>query len=151
MTGDQRLRASQALWREPEAKSDQAAAAGLIAQQLKFRPKSVTALDKEKKARYLANVPNPTEELAARLLVLYHLAEQRPMMAAFLDAIGIAHDDGLIREDTVTPETDKVAAAAASLAQRYPKPDVALYLNTLLWQDPATWGMVAGLPEAAIA
>ena len=107
MTPEQRLRAARALWAEPDAAGDQAQAAGLIAQQLKFRPKTVAGLDKDKKARYLTSVPNPPEELAARLLVLYHLAEQRPMMSAFLDAAGIAHDNGLIAEDATPPDAAK--------------------------------------------
>ena len=36
--------------------------------------------------------------MAGRALILYHLAEQRPMMGAFLDALGIAHENGLIRK-----------------------------------------------------
>jgi hypothetical protein len=142
MTNEQRLRAARALWAEPEAASDQAQAAGLIATQLKFRAKTVAGLDKEKKARYLTTVPNPPEELAARLLVLYHLAEQRPMMSAFLDAAGIAHDNGLIQEDAAAPDT---------IAKTYPPQDVALYLNTLLWQDPSAWGVLQGLPEVSLS
>lgn len=151
MTAEQRQRAAQALWREAEAKDDQAQAASLIAQQKKFRPKTVNALDKERKAQYLATVPNVPEALAARLLVLYHLAEQRPMMAAFLDAAGIAHDDGLIQEDAVAPDPAKVEAAAAAIAQRYPPADVALYLNTLLWQDPVSWGVLQGIKARDIS
>jgi hypothetical protein len=151
MTADQRLRAARALWAEPEAASDQAQAAGLIATQMKFRPKTVSGLDKDKKARYLTSVPNPPEELAARLLVLYHLAEQRPMMSAFLDAVGIAHDNGLIAEDATPPETTKVTSAAGEIARSYPAHDVALYLNTLLWQDPTAWGALQGLPEVSLS
>ena len=84
---------------------------------------------------------------AARVLMLYHLAEQRPMMGAFLDALGIAHDAGLIRDDDVTPDEAKVAAAAAALANAYPAADVSIYLNTLLCQDPKTWGALAGLGQ----
>lgn len=151
MTADQRLRAAHALFREAEAKDDQAQAATLIAQQKKFRPKTVNALDKDRKAQYLATVPNVPEALAARLLVLYHLVEQRPMMAAFLDAAGIAHDDGLIQEDAVAPDPAKVGAAATAIGKSYPAPDVALYLNTLLWQDPASWGVLQDIKERDIS
>ena len=151
LTNEQRLRAARALWAEPEAANDQAQAAGLIATQLKFRAKTVAGLDKEKKARYLTTVPNPPEELAARLLVLYHLAEQRPMMSAFLDAAGIAHDNGLIQEDAAAPDATKVTSAVTEIAKTYPPQDVALYLNTLLWQDPSAWGVLQGLPEVSLS
>jgi hypothetical protein len=151
MTAEQRLRAAQALWGEEEAKDDQAQAASLIAQQKKFRPKTVNALDKDRKARYLASVANVPEALAARLLVLYHLAAQRPMMGAFLDAIGLAHENGMIQEDAVAPDPAKVATAATAVAGAYPAHDVALYLNTLLWQDPVSWGVLQGLPEVSLS
>src|SRR5438309_9040802 len=39
---------------------------------------------------------------------------QRPMMGAFLDAIGIAHDNGVIRDDAVTPDHAVVVRDARS-------------------------------------
>ena len=62
------------------------------------------------------------------------------MMGAFLDALGIAHENGLIQEDSVKPDAAKIAPAAAELAKQFPADDVPLYLNTLLCQDPETWG-----------
>ena len=53
-----------------------------------------------------------SDAIAARALVNYHLGRQRPMMATFLDALGIAHEDGLIKEETVVkPEAEKLRAA----------------------------------------
>jgi hypothetical protein len=147
MTLEQRRRAASALWDADEATNEQLQAAGLIAKQMKFRPKTVSGLDDDRKARYLASVPDLPDELAARVLILYHLAEQRPMMGAFLDALGIAHENGLIQDETVTPDPAKVAAAAGAIASVYPAHDVFLYLNTLLWQDPAAWGTLEGVPE----
>jgi hypothetical protein len=140
MTAEQRLRAAQALHRDDEAAGDRRQAAMLIAKQKKFRPKTVLGLDDDRKARYLASVPDLPEDLAARMLVVYHLAEQRPMMSAFLDALGIAHENGVIQEDAVTPDPAKIAAAIAAIAAVYPADDVSLYLDTLRWQDPAAWG-----------
>ena len=111
----------------------------------------MAGLDKDKQARYLTNVANVSDELAAKLLVVYHLAEQKPMMSAFLDAIGIEHEDGLIDNDAGAADPARVAGAAAAIATSYPAEDVALYLNTLLWQDPKTWGGLAGLPESRLA
>jgi hypothetical protein len=151
MTAEQRRRAASALWRDDEATSDQMQAALLIAKLMKFRPKTVIGLDEDRKARYLASVSDLPEALAAQMLVVYHLAEQRPMMCAFLDAVGIAHENGLIQEGGVTPDPTKTAAAAAAIAREYPAHDVSLYLNTLLWQDPAVWGVLRGLPEVTAA
>jgi hypothetical protein len=140
MTPDQRHRAALALWSDESAADDQIQAVLLISQQKKFRPKTVVGLDDERKARHLASLPSLPDALAARALVIYHLAEQRPMMGAFLDALGIAHENGLIQEDHVMPDTAKLAPAAATIAKQYPPEDVSLYLSTLLCQDPETWG-----------
>ena len=140
LTLEQRTRAARAFWEDPEATDDQLQAALLIAQQKKFRPKTVVGLDIDRKARHLATLGTVPDQIAARTLVVYHLAEQRPMMAAFLDALGIAHENGLIQEDSVKPDPEKIAPAAAELIKQFPADDVRLYLTTLVCQDPETWG-----------
>ena len=137
---DQRTRVAHAFWSDPEALDDQVQAALLIAQQKKFRPKTVVGLDVDRKARHLATLGSVPDATAARALVVYHLAEQRPMMGAFLDALGIAHENGLIQEDSVKPDAAKMGPAVAQLTQQFPVEDVRLYLSTLLSQDPETWG-----------
>jgi len=152
MTPDQRQQAARAFWRDDATADDQVQAALLIAQQKKFRPKTVVALDEDRKTRHLATLPTLPDSLAARALVVYHLAERRQMMGAFLDALGIAHENGLIQEENATPDPAKIGSAAAELLKQYPAADVSLYLNTLLCQDPETWGglqdVVASLPSA---
>ncbi len=149
MTLDQRTRAARAFWGDPEATDDQVQAAFLIAQQKKFRPKTVIGLDLDRKAKHLATLGTLPDAMAARALIVYHLAEQRPMMGAFLDALGIAHENGLIQEDSVKPDAAKIGPAAAHLAQQFPSDDVRIYLSTLLSQDPETWGGLQGLPQVA--
>jgi hypothetical protein len=140
MASRQRIEAAGAFWRDEQATDDQAQAVLLIAQQRKFRPKTVVSLDVDRKARHLATLSNLPGALIARALVAYHLAQQRPMMGAFLDTLGIAHEHGVIQEDGVTPDAAKLGPAVARIAQQYPAADVSLYLNTLLCQDPETWG-----------
>jgi hypothetical protein len=145
ITLDQRQRAAHAFWSDADATDDQVQAALLIAQQKKFRPKTVIGLDLDRKARHLATLGSLPDSIAARALVIYHLTDQRPMMAAFLDALGIAHEDGLIQEDSVTPDAAKIGPAVAQLTAQFPADDVQLYLNTLLSQDPETWGALDGI------
>jgi hypothetical protein len=143
MTPDQKLRASRAFWADEQAVDDHIQAALLIADRKKFRTKTVVALDIDRKTKHLASLTSLPDPLAARTLIVYHLAEQRPMMAAFLDALGIAHENGLIQEDEVKPDAAKMGAAVSQIAERFPAEDVSLYLDTLLCQDPATWGALA--------
>src|SRR5713101_4699333 len=66
MTSDQRQRAPHAFWSDPEATDDQVQAAFLIAQQKKFRPKTVIGLDLDRKAKHLATVAGVSDQSAAR-------------------------------------------------------------------------------------
>ena len=148
MPAEQRRSAAAAFWQDEQAALEQAEAVTLIAKQIKFRPKSVFALGVEKKARHLASLAQVSDLLAARLLVSYHLEYQRPMMGAFLDALGMAHEDGLIKDESPTaPDVPTLDRAVAVLTAAYPAGDVARYFWTLLWQDPETWGGLEGRPE----
>src|SRR6266550_7068726 len=115
LTLEQRQRAARAFWEDPDATDDQVQAAMLIAQQKKFRPKTVIGLDVDRKAKHLATLGSMPEQIAARALIVYHLAEQRPMMGAFLDALGVAHENGLIQDEEVKPDATKIAPAAAQI------------------------------------
>ena len=142
MTAEQRQRAARAFWQDEDATDDQVQAALLIAQQKKFRPKTVVSLDLDRKARHLASMAALPDQLAARALIVYHLAEQRAMMGTFLDALGIKHENGLIEQDDVKPDAEKLAPAVDKLKAEYPPADVRLYLDTLKCQDPETWGAI---------
>ena len=114
MTSEQRLKAARAFWatEEDEAADAQFQAVFHIAQQKKFRAKSVFGMDEERRAKQLASLHSVPEVVAARALITYHLADQRPMMGAFLDALGIAHENGVIKEDDVKPDSAKIGPAS---------------------------------------
>ena len=149
---DRRETAAELFWSDEQSAEQQVEACAAIATQMKFRAKSVLNLPVDKKTRYLVRLPNVADSVAARALVNYHLGRQRPMMAAFLDALGIAHDDGLISEETVVkPESEKLRAAVADISGKFPAEDVALYFSTLVSQDPETWVELAELPQTTAA
>jgi hypothetical protein len=148
LSSDRRIAAATAFWTDEHATLEQAEAIALIARQIKFRPRSVQTLAVDKRAKHLAGLAQVSDLLAARLLVIYHLETQRPMMGAFLDALGIPHVDGLIEDETPKTSTPaEIAAAADTLSAAFPKADVGRYFWTLLWQDPETWGALESRPE----
>lgn len=148
LSPERKMQAAEAFWSDENAAIEQAEAIAAIAQRIKFRPKSVVALPREKKARHLVAMGAVSELVAARLLVAYHLAHQRPMMGSFLDALGIKHENGLIDdEDVPPPSAERLGEAAQAIVAQYPAEDVALYLSTLVWQDPDTWGALAEIPQ----
>lgn len=151
MPVERRLVAADAFWQDENGVEQQVEAIVAIAHKLKFRPRSVQTQPIEKKSRQLAHLGDVSETIATRALIAYHLAAERPMMGAFLDALGIAHEDGLIAaEDTPPPNAATAAAACKVLSEKFPADRVALYLNTLLTQDPDTWVAIDGLPQLAL-
>lgn len=148
LSPERKLQAAEAFWQDGNAAAEQAEAIVLIAQRIKFRPTSVYALPREKKARHLVGLGAMSDIIAARLLVAYHLRHQRPMMGAFLDALGVTHEDGLIADEQVqSPAAGRLRDAAGTIAASYPPADVTLYLSTLMWQDPDTWAGLADVPQ----
>ena len=137
---ERRVDAADLFWNDEHSADQQMEAVASLATHMKFRARSVLTLAPEKRAKYLAQLPTISDAIAARALVNYHLERQRPMMGAFLDLLGIAHENGLITEENVAkPDTDKVKAAAKELSSKFPADDVSLYLATLVSQDPETW------------
>ena len=152
MPAERRAAAAELFWSDEQSAEQQVEACATIATQMKFRAKSVLNLPVDKKTRYLVNLPQVSDAVAARALVNYHLGLKRPMMGDFLDALGIAHEEGLIKDETVgKPDSGKLKTAADQIAAKYPAEDVALYFSTLVSQDPETWGELAELPETATA
>jgi hypothetical protein len=149
LSPERKQQAAEAFWSDENASLEQAEAVATIAQRIKFRAKSVIALPREKKARHLVSLGAVSELVAARLLVAYHLAHQRAMMGGFLDALGVAHENGLIADEEMAPPSpERLHEAARAIATTHPPEDVALYLSTLIWQDPDTWGALADVPES---
>ena len=146
MPRDARLKAADAFWRDADSPSievQHAEAVNLIARRLKFRVQSVFALPVERRAKYLAELPDLSDTLATRALIAYHFEHQRPLMGAFLDALGIAHENGLITADDVSaPGRDRLAKAVDALRGTFETSDVDLYLRTLAALDGDTWRAV---------
>jgi hypothetical protein len=144
LSAERRLALAEPFWDDEQSTEQQAEAIAAIALRMKFRTKSVLALPTAKRAKYLSTLPTISDVIVARVMVAYHLERQRPMMSAFLDSLGIVHENGLIAEETLPkPDADKLRAAATELASKFPEEDVSLYFATLVGQDPDTWGALA--------
>jgi len=148
---ERRIEAASLFWNDEHSADQQLEAIASIATHMKFRPKSVLTLEAEKRAKYLATLPTMTDAIAARALVAYHLERQRAMMGAFLDLLGIPHENGLINDENVDkPDSAKVKTAANDLATKFPPEDVTLYFATLVSQDPETWEALVDIVEPGV-
>jgi hypothetical protein len=125
-----------------------APAIGALVKARHLRPQAARALAPDAQARILATVLDPGEPLAQGLLVALHLGERRALLRAFLDAVSLPHEDGVLKEEgetagpAVSPE--QARAGIAALAS-FPPAQVQTYLNALWLQDPERWGALEGV------
>lgn len=144
-----RVMVAEAFWRDDQSEDvalQHTEAVHALARRLNFRPRSLQALPVERRAKQLAQMDDVSDAVATRALIAFHFTARRPLMAAFLDALGIDHDQGLIRADSVPPpDVERLRAAARTLLGGFPEEDVALYLRTLSALDGDTWGQLDGV------
>jgi hypothetical protein len=122
-----------------------AGAFGVIARARRMRPQAVRAMTPEAQARAVASILDTGEALAASLLVALHLGERRDLLKAFLDAMSLPHENGILKEEAEsapTPTAESLRPGIAALAA-FPKDQVAMYLNVLFLQDPERWKALA--------
>jgi hypothetical protein len=150
---ERRQALADSFWRESadeDAQLQHMEATMMLARRLNFRVKSVQSLPIERRAKHLSQVADVSDTVATRALIAYHMAHQRPLMGAFLDSLGIAHENGVISaEDVPKPEQEKLAAAVESIRKAFPADDVWLYLRTLEIIDGGTWGEIHSLLPAS--
>ena len=108
---------------------------------MRFRESAVKQLSVDKRVQYVARSIRPTDSLAGSLLLALHLEQRRAMLSAFLDALKIPHEEGLIAEDhdMKPPSAAMLAKAAKSLGAQFAAEEVDLYLATLFVLDRETW------------
>ncbi len=112
----------------------------VIAKRLNFRPKSAQALPEERRAKLLAQMSDVSDAIATRALIAYHFQMQRPLMSAFLDALGLPHENGLISAESVAaPDAAAIAKATAALGGQFSGDAIRLYFRTLRALDSETW------------
>ena len=149
---DERLAAATNFFREPPSELLGSALATIVKAR-HLRPQVARSMSADDQARALASVLDPGEPLAASLLVALHIGDRRPMLATFLDAAGVPHEDGLLKDDAPPAPLGEEAARAGvkALLAAYPPEQVQTYLNTLWLQDPERWAILKtnGLSSAS--
>lgn len=117
-----------------------------------FRPQAIKKLTDRELVSAIASSTQLTQDMIRSGLISFHLPKRAGMLGAFMDALAIPHEGGLITEGTTIklPASDKLEAAIIKLAKEYPPREVTIYLVSLLAMDPETWGTLARvLPATA--
>jgi hypothetical protein len=127
------------------------AALGALVKVRRMRPQAARALPPEEQAKTLASISDVGETVAAALLVALHLSERRPMLKTFLDAAGLAHEDGLLKDEAAegppVPPDALRRGRDALRAAGHGGDAIRLYLNTLWLQDPERWKNLEALAD----
>jgi hypothetical protein len=126
-------------------------ALGAIIKARHLRPQVARSMPPEEQARALASVLDPGEPVAAALLVALHLGARREMLATFLDALGLPHEDGILKDeaDATALDDKRLQAGLAALKARFTPHEVRTYFNTLWLQDPDRWESLHAMPDPA--
>src|SRR5512140_2735253 len=129
---EDRLAATSAFFKETPAELA-GIALGAVVKARHMRPQAARKLPPDAQARILASVLDPGEPLAQGLLVGLHLADRRPLLAAFLDAPAIPHDNGVLAEEkeAAPPLALEKARQAVAACGAFPRTQVLTYVNTL--------------------
>ncbi len=111
----------------------------VVAEARNFRPATVAKWPEDKIAAAMRFTPIREPVIASRLLQCHHVPGQVPMVTAFLDALGVSHDEGEIGSfEEVDAGDDVLRPAVTDLVQEFGPRCVAVYLLALcLFRAPA--------------
>ena len=109
---------------------------------MKARPGFVGKLPAEKKAaamrRSLARVG--ADSLAEEMLAIYFLEVKKEMLTAWLDAVGLDHEEGTLKEDAPEqPDDNKLVACIEAFRSGDDRSDRDLLLKAFAAQSSIEW------------
>jgi hypothetical protein len=114
---------------------------GAVAEARKLRPVFLERQPRpQRHATMLATLARPTLDMVtANLLRTWLLKKHKQMLIDFLDALGIAHQEGVVEELPSAMEEAKVRAAVETLLAKYPQEVVAVYLHAFSDMNEVEW------------
>ena len=122
---------------------------GAVAEARKLRPVFLERQPRaQRHAAMLSTLSKPSLELVtANLIRTWLLKKYKTMLVDFLDALGIAHKDGVVDELPESMEDAKLQAAVDALLAKYPPEVVAVYLNAFNEMNEVEWKNLKGMLE----
>ncbi len=97
----------------------------------------------------VASLSRPAMELVAGNLIRSWLVKkQNPMLAQFLDALGIPHKEGVVEDLPATVDDAKLRTAVDGLLAKHPPEAVAVYLLAFNEMNEANWPNLKSMLES---
>jgi hypothetical protein len=114
---------------------------GAVAEARKLRPVFLERQPRpQRHAAMLATLARPALELVAgNLIRAWLLKKHKQMLADFLDALGIPHQDGVVEDLPSAMDEAKIRAAVDALLAKYPPEVVAVYLHAFSEMNTVGW------------
>jgi hypothetical protein len=109
---------------------------------LKARPQFLMKQSKEKQAQFVrsALARFAASPIAEEVLAAYFLEVRRDLLTEWLDALGIEHENGILKQDNPTePAGEKLAAAVAKFRTGDGGDDRELLLQAFAAQSAVAW------------
>ena len=112
-----------------------------VAESRKVRPVFLERQPRtQRQAGILAALTRPSMELiAGNLLRSWLVKKQKAMLIDFLDALGLAHDQGAVENLPASMDDTKLRTAVDGLLSKHPPEAVAVYLNAFNDMNGANW------------
>jgi hypothetical protein len=76
---------------------------------------------------------------ASNLIRVWLLKKHSQMLKDFLDALGIEHKEGVVDDLPAAVEDAKLSEAVEKLLAKYPREEVAVYLNAFYSMNDVSW------------
>jgi hypothetical protein len=112
-----------------------------VAEARKLRPVFLERQPKpQRHATMLATLARPAlDMITGNLIRAWLLKKHKAMLAEFLDALGITHQDGVVEQLPDTLDDAKLRAAVDALLAKHPAETVAVYLHAFNEMNEQEW------------
>ncbi len=103
----------------------------------------------QRNAAMLATLAKPSLEMVtANLIRTWLLKKHTALLGEFLDALGIAHKEGVVEDLPETMDEPKLRAAVDKVVAKYPPEVVAVYLHAFQEMNEVTWPALKSMLES---
>jgi hypothetical protein len=121
-----------------------------VAEARKLRPVFLERQPRpQRHATMLATLVRPAlDQVTGNLVRSWLLKKHKQMLIDFLDALGIAHQEGVVEELPATMDEAKVRAAVDGLLAKHPPEAVAVYLHAFSDMNEVEWPSLKALLDS---
>ncbi|MEO5803314.1 MAG: hypothetical protein ABIR24_07265 [Verrucomicrobiota bacterium] len=112
-----------------------------VAESRKLRPAFFERKPRtERHAEMATMLAKPRLDAAASTLIrVWLMKKHTQMLIDFLDALGMAHKEGVVDDLPATVEDAKLKEAIEKLLTKYPREEVSVYLNAFYSMNDVSW------------